>query len=251
MCWFKPKTQYPLRNLHTNILLNSSSAARRVKWITQGLRMPHKVDQLSLSLQIPKERVQMLLLEWRKAPVFQWNRMAFNRLNMPSIYQLKLQRNIFRENWKWGWGQENRIHTISWLFPRKTMGTKLDTLSLYPPHFSYLSNIWKDLSLDEQIFSVQFMVKHYSMRSFFLWFVGHFYAAFTENSWKWIILEKPLGFYNSPVLFSIRMIYSKTILNQEGPDAQTSDELRLLSHRARWGGTVGRTRWSRLKSTFM
>lgn len=194
----------------------------------------------------------MFLLEWRKAPVFQWNRMAFHRLKMPSIYQLKIQRNIFRENWKWGWGQENRIHTISWLLPRKTMGTKLDTLSLYPPYFSYLSNFWKDLlhsSLSGRTdFLVQFMAKHYSMRSFFLWFVGHFYVAFSENSWKWIILEKPLGFYNSPVLFPIRMIYSKTILNQEGPDAQTSNELWLLSHRTRWGGTVGRTRWPRLNS---
>lgn len=45
-----------------------------------------------------------------------------------------------------------------------------------------------------------------------------------------------MGFYNSLVFFPIRMIYAKTILNQEGPDAQTSNELWLLSCRARWDG---------------
>lgn len=49
--------------------------------------------------------------------------------------------------------------------------------------------------------------------------------AFTENSLKRIIFEKPVGFYNSLVLFPIRMIYSKTILNQEGLDAQISNKL--------------------------
>lgn len=49
--------------------------------------------------------------------------------------------------------------------------------------------------------------------------------AFTENSLKRIIFEKPVGFYNSLVLFPIRMIYSKSILNQEGLDAQISNKL--------------------------
>lgn len=50
-----------------------------------------------------------------------------------------------------------------------------------------------------------------------------------------------MGFYNSLVLLPIRMIYSRAILNQEGLDAQTSNELRLLSCGARLCETAGRT----------
>jgi hypothetical protein len=74
----------------------------------------------------------------------------------------------------------------------------------------------------------------------FLWFVGHFYVAFTENSIKWIIFEKPVGFHNSLVFFPSEMIYSKTILNDEGLDVWTSNKLWLLSCKARQRGTVGR-----------
>lgn len=128
-CRFKPKTQHPLRNLHTNILLNSSLAARRVKWTTQ-VHTPPKVDQLSLSANTWGESSDAPA-GVKKSTCVSVKRDGFQlSIKMPSIYQLELQRNIFRENWKWGWGQENRMHTASWLLPRKTMGTKLDTLSI-------------------------------------------------------------------------------------------------------------------------
>lgn len=128
-----------------------------------------------------------------------------------------------------------------------TPGSCLFLLPSLTPCHTFENILYMVPSLDKQIL-IQVCGSTLLHELIFLWFVGHFYVAFTENSLKWIILEKPVGFYNSLVLFPIRMIYSMTILNQGELDAQTSNKLWLLSCKGWQCGTVGRASGSGLKS---
>lgn len=135
-------------------------------------------------------------------------------------------------------GKENWIGTISLFLSRKTMGTKpasgllLLLLFFFTTCHTFENIFYIVSSVDKQIF-IQVCGSTLLHELIFLWFVGHFYVAFTENSLKWIIFEKPVGFYNSLVLFPIRVIYSTAILNQGGLGALTSNKLWLLSCKAR------------------
>lgn len=196
------------------------------------------------------QKAQVFLLEQEKACVFEWNVNIINCLKTPYMYQLELQRKKFWENWKLGWVKRTGLKPFLFL-PRKTMGTKPASgrLLLFFTTCHTFENIFYIVSsLDKQIL-IQVSGSTLLHELIFLWFVGHFYVAFTENSLKWIIFEKPVGFYNSLVLFPIRVIYSTAILSQGRLGALTSNKLWLLSCKARQCETVGRARGSRLKST--